>query len=115
MSVARPCAAKNRIRKPENQVQSSSGVPCRYELIWSWNVPWSTVLILTAMPVFAVNESAAACIAFFGAASHYVERSVTAPVRLAPGPTEDGGVDAAGGCDATAAVLLLGAVDAPGP
>ena len=30
MSVARPCSAKNRIRNPENQVQTSSGVPWRY-------------------------------------------------------------------------------------
>ncbi len=51
MSVASCWAAKNRIRKPENQVNTSSGVPWRYELIWSWNVPWSTVLILTGMPV----------------------------------------------------------------
>ena len=69
MSVARPCSAKNRIRKPENHVHTSSGVPWRYELIWSWNVPWSTVLTLTGMLVSAVNESAAACIAAFGTAS----------------------------------------------
>ncbi len=57
MSVARPCSAKNRIRKPENQVNTSSGVPWRYELIWSWNVPWSVVLILTGMPVCFVKVS----------------------------------------------------------
>jgi hypothetical protein len=37
-SVARPCFAKNRMRYPANQVNVSSGVPWRYELICCWNV-----------------------------------------------------------------------------
>jgi len=49
--VARPCAAKKRMRWPENQVKVSSGVPWRYELIWSWNVPWSTVFTVRVSPV----------------------------------------------------------------
>jgi hypothetical protein len=66
---ARPCAAKNRMRKPENQVNTSSGVPWRYELIWSWNVPCSTVLTATSMPVSAVNASTICCIAALGISS----------------------------------------------
>src|SRR6266542_6377219 len=69
MSVASPCAAKKRIRKPENQVHTSSGVPWRYELIWFWNVPWSTVLTLTVIQVWLVNLSTASCSAFLGTAS----------------------------------------------
>ena len=69
MSVARPCAAKNRMRKPENQVKTSSGVPWRYELIWSWNVPWSTVLILTVIPVCFVKVSMIPARTPFGTAS----------------------------------------------
>ena len=69
MSVARPCAAKNRMRKPANQVNVSSGVAWRYALIVSWNLPCSTVFTVTAIPVFALKPSTTACIAFFGTSS----------------------------------------------
>ncbi len=46
----RPFAAKKRTRLPANHLTTSSGVPCRYELIWFWNVLWSLTLTLTVMP-----------------------------------------------------------------
>ena len=49
---SRPCAAKKRTRLPANHLTTSSGVPCRYELIWFWNVLWSVVLMVTVMPAF---------------------------------------------------------------
>ena len=69
MSVARPWFAKNFMRKPANQVNASSGVAWRYALIVSWNLPCSTVLTVTATPVFSVKPSTTACMAAFGTAS----------------------------------------------
>src|SRR5260370_35444449 len=55
--VAKPWSAKKRIRCPENHVKTSSGVPWRYELIWFWKVPWSTVLMVTLVPPLAAAKS----------------------------------------------------------
>src|SRR5258708_39391163 len=70
IGVAKPWSAKKRIRWPENQVNTSSGVPWRYELIWFWKVPWSTVLIVTLVPPLAAMKSlTSACRPAFGAGS----------------------------------------------
>src|SRR5207302_10410672 len=68
--VARPFAAKNRMRCPENQVKTSSGWPWRYEVIVFWNVPWSTVLTFTLVPPLAeVNAATISARHFLGAGS----------------------------------------------
>jgi len=46
IGVSRPWEAKKRRRLPANHFTTSSGLPCRYELIWFWNVLWSVVLIV---------------------------------------------------------------------
>ena len=62
IGVASPLSAKNRMRWPENQVKTSCGVPCRYDVIWFWNVPWSTVLMFTLVPpLAALKASTMAC------------------------------------------------------
>jgi len=38
-------------------------------VIWSWNVPWSTVLTLTVTPLFFWNVSTMLAKTFFGTAS----------------------------------------------
>jgi hypothetical protein len=69
IGVARPCSAKKRIRKPANHVKTSSGVAWRYELSWSWKVPWSTVLTATVMPSVSSQCAIAAAIAVRGTSS----------------------------------------------
>ena len=67
IAVARPWAAKNCIRKPENQVKASSGVPPRYSVMLVLEVPCVDVLLLTAMPVSSVNASLTAIMPSFSA------------------------------------------------
>jgi hypothetical protein len=54
-------------------VKTSCGWPCRYVLICSWNVLWSTVLTLSFVPVFWVNALKTAAYADFGTGSDAFE------------------------------------------
>ncbi len=60
-------------------MNTSCGWPCRYVLICSWNVLWSTVLTLTFVPVFAVKALNTFAYAFFGTGSDAFEPKVTVP------------------------------------
>src|ERR1700730_10164591 len=76
----RPLSAKNRIRCPENQVKTSSGVACTWLLIWAWKVPCATVFIFKVVPPFHLLKAAlTSSIAFLGVGSHWLLPTVTRP------------------------------------
>src|SRR3954453_22634014 len=77
MSAARPCAAKNFIRLPANQVNTSSGLPLRYRVMFVWNVVWSVVFTLTVLPDFFSYAFITLAYAFLGIGSDPLEPNVT--------------------------------------
>ncbi len=57
--------------------------------MFSWNVVWATVFILTVSPAFASwNALATASIAAFGTGSAWLLPNVTSPDAAAPGVVE---------------------------
>src|SRR2546430_16540213 len=103
MSAARPCAAKNFIRLPANQVNTSSGLPLRYRVMFVWNVVWSVVLVLTVLPDFFSYAAITLAYAFFGIGSDPLEPNVTVlpPEPPLPLPPQ--------------AARMLGTASAPAP
>ena len=50
-------------------------------MIWSWNVPWSTVFILTSIPVAAVNAALIASMPAFSPGSEWLLPTVQRAAR----------------------------------
>src|SRR4051812_12188777 len=88
MSAARPFLAKNCIRLPANQENTSSGLPCRYRLMLVWKSLWETVLIFTVLPDLASYALSAASIADLSTGSEWFEPNETVLPPAPPAPVE---------------------------
>src|SRR3954447_13310770 len=104
MSPVNPLSAKKRMRYPENHVKTSSGC-CKYAVMLSWKLLWSTKLPLYGTPV--ASRPATNASLFLPVASY--TPTVTASPLAAGAAVPAAAVVAAGALVAAGAPVAAGA------
>src|SRR4051812_50080295 len=94
MSPVNPLSAKKRMRYPENHVNTSSGC-CKYAVMLSWKLLWSTKFPLYGTPV--ASRPATNASLFLPVASYTPTDTASPPAAAAEVPAGGGGAAPAGG------------------